>query len=34
MDFFDITYATPIQFLMECISGQFPNAHLNPIFTA
>ena len=34
MDFLDITYATPIQYLMECISEQFPNTHLNPIPTA
>jgi hypothetical protein len=29
-----ITYATPIEFLMERIAKQFPNAHLNPVLTA
>ena len=33
-DEFDITYATPIEFLMQRIAEQFPNAHLNPVVTA
>ena len=33
-DGFDITYATPIEFLLQRIAEQFPNAHLNPVLTA
>ena len=33
-DDFDITYATPIEFLLQRIAKQFPNAHLNPVVTA
>ena len=33
-DEFDITYATPIEFLMQRIAEQFPNAHPNPVVTA
>ena len=33
-DDFDITYATPIEFLLQRIASQFPNAHLNPVLTA
>ena len=33
-DSLDITYATPIEFLMQRIAKQFPNAHLNPVPTA
>ena len=31
--FSDITYATPIDFLMQRITDKFPNAHLNPVLT-
>jgi hypothetical protein len=34
MEDLDITYATPIEFLMERITKQFPNAHLIPVSTA
>ncbi len=30
-DSLDITYATPIEFLLQRIAEQFPNAHLNPV---
>jgi hypothetical protein len=33
-DDLDITYATPIEFLMERITKQFPNAHLHPVLSA
>jgi len=27
---FDITYATPISFIVESIKAKYPKAHLNP----
>ena len=33
-DDFDITYATPIEFLLQRIAKEFPDAHLNPVVTA
>ena len=33
-DDLDITYATPMDFLMQRIAKQFPNAHLNPVVSA
>ena len=33
-DDLDITYATPIEFLMERITKQFPNAHPHPVLSA
>ena len=34
MEDLDITYATPIEFLMERITKQFPNAHPHPVLSA
>jgi len=33
-DDFDVTYATPIEFLLQRIAEQFPDAHLDPVLTA